>query len=99
MQPQLFDVESQAAQRFREFDEKNPRVYEELVELTKEAYQHGRRKIGIKMMIEVIRWNRFIQTTGDTFKVNNNFAPRYARKIMAQYPEYDGIFELRGMKE
>lgn len=94
----LFDLETAAEQKFKEFDRKNPKVYQELVSLTQQAYDAGRRKIGINMLIEVVRWNRFITTTDIDFKINNNYAPRYARKIMEEYPEFGDIFNLRTLR-
>jgi hypothetical protein len=38
-----------------------------------------------------------ISTTGD-FKLNNNYRAHYARLIMHQEPDLDGIFELRRSK-
>lgn len=97
-QASLFDRESAADQKFREFDEKNPHVYTQLVKLTKDLRARGHRKIGMQMLFEVIRWRSMLRTEGDPFKMNNNYAGRYARKVMAEYPELDGIFETRTLR-
>ena len=42
-----------------------------------------------------------VETTGDEptdFKVNNNFASRYARIIMDNEPDLHGLFELRKIR-
>lgn len=83
---------------FEEFHHKNPDVYNELVRLARQALARGRKKIGIKMIWEVVRWNRFISTTAADFKLNNNFHSRYARRIMAQEADLQGVFELRELK-
>lgn len=98
-QPTLFEIDTEAEKKFKAFDEKNPRVYDELVRLTLQAHEKGRTKIGIKMLIEVVRWNRFIRTTDGDFKINNNYAPRYARKIMSTYPELGDIFNTRDLRK
>jgi hypothetical protein len=52
------------------------------------------------MLFEVMRWNWFMTTTDpdSDFKLNNNYRSRYARKLMDEYPELDGIFEVRELK-
>ena len=85
-------------EKFLDFHKKNPAVFRELVKLTRTAYDAGKKKIGIKMLIEVVRWERFIQTTDTDFKINNNYAPYYARAIMKTYPEFDGIFDVRELR-
>jgi hypothetical protein len=84
--------------KFDKFHKDNPRVFEELVKLTEQAYSAGRTKIGMRMLFEVVRWNRFIKTTDHDFKLNNNNAPYYARLIMETYPKYDGLFEVRELR-
>lgn len=87
--------------RFLEFHSHNPHVYEELVRLVREAKDHGHRRVGIKMVWEVVRWNLTIRTNvadEEDFKLNNNYHSRYARLIMVQEPDLHGVFELRQLK-
>lgn len=92
----MFDAGLDA--KFADFHAKNPKVYTELVELAMQAHRKGRRKIGIGMLFEVLRWNRFITTTDPDFKLNNNYRSRYARMIMHDYPELNGLFDLRELR-
>lgn len=94
----LFMQETEADRRFREFDERNPAVFKELVRLTYELKNAGHSKIGIQMLFEVIRWKSMLATDGDEFKMNNNYAGRYARKIMSKHPDLDQMFETRGLR-
>lgn len=94
-----FSEVSEAEQKFRQFHAANPRVYETLVRLSREALARGRRKIGIKMLIEVVRWEIWLTTSDEDFKINNNYAPRYARLMMEKEPDLAGVFNLRGMHE
>ena len=82
-------------ERFQKFDGDNPHIYAELVALTRQAYERGRKKIGMKMLFEILRWNRLINTTGKDFKLSNDFTSRYSRKIMSEYPELDGMFDIK----
>lgn len=97
MQTEMFK-ETAADLKFIEFNEKNPQVYLKLVELTIGLRQQGRKRIGMQMLFEVIRWQTMMTTTDADYKINNNYRSRYSRKIMAEYPEFDGMFEIREMK-
>lgn len=85
--------------RFAEFHKRNPRVYELLVKLARDAKQAGRIRIGIKMLWEVVRWNLSRDLPYDEdFKLPNDFHSRYARLIMAQEADLVGIFETRELR-
>lgn len=76
----------------------NPHVYSGLVKLARQARRAGRKKIGIGMLFERMRWEIFINTTGDDYKLNNNYRSRYARLIMDTESDLQGMFEVRGLK-
>jgi hypothetical protein len=84
--------------KFWKFHEDNPHVFDELVRLSDQARARHRKKIGMKMLFEVIRWNSVIRTKGDIFKLNNSYAPRYVRLIEERRPDLIGLFEKRSMK-
>lgn len=85
--------------RFREFHQHNPKVYQQLVQLAREAKQSGRHRIGIKMLWEVARWNLSRDLRYDeTFKLPNDYHSRYARLMMDQEPDLRGIFETRQLR-
>lgn len=85
--------------RFREFHANNPEVYKELVDLARIAISKGKKKIGIRMLWEVMRWNRFLVTTDESqYKLNDHYYSRYARLIMDQEPDLASIFEVRELK-
>lgn len=93
-----FDVETELDSRFQTFHQENPQVYRELATLAKQALERGRSNIGIKMLIEVIRWNRYLTTTGDEYKINNSYTSRYARLLVQDYPEMRDLFETRELR-
>jgi len=80
--------------RFLSFHEANPDVYREIVQLARQAKRSGRERWGIKGAFEVLRWSR-LQTTGEQFRLNNNFTCEYARLVMDQEPDLTGFFEVR----
>lgn len=92
-------AEESIDRRFREFHAHNPKVYEQLVQLAREAKQTGRNRIGIKMLWEVARWNLSRDLRYDeTFKLPNDYHSRYARLIMEQEQDLKGIFETRQLR-
>ena len=93
MQTSMFT--STIQEQFEKFHYANPHIYIRLVSMANQAKRAGRRKIGMQMLFEVMRWNSIVQTEGDEFKLNNNYCAHYARKIMAENPHLDGIFEVR----
>jgi hypothetical protein len=39
-----------------------------------------------------------IVTTGDDYKISNDYIALYARLFMHHYPQYDGFFRTKPMK-
>lgn len=84
--------------RFWDFHKSNPNIYSELVKLSQQVKDSGRKRISINMMFEVIRWNSYIKTTTKDFKLNNSYRSRYARIIVENNPQFVGMFEVRRIK-
>lgn len=83
---------------FEKFDRENPAVYETLVGLARRWKDRGDRKCGVGLLFEVMRWEVYMTTRGDDFKLNNNWRSRYVRKLIADHPEFENFFELRELK-
>ena len=88
----LQDIDSKAFK----FDQDNPEVYQVLRSIAFDLHINGVKKTSMKMIYEVARWQFVRQTKNSEFKLNNNFTPWYARKLMIT-EDYlpDGFFELR----
>lgn len=82
---------------FNEFHAEHPEVYRQLVRLAREWRSHGHAKLGIATLFEKLRWEWHVSGLEDKdgFKLNNNYRALYARKIMADNPDLDGLFEIR----
>lgn len=99
----LFEDEPSVAEpktieeRFAQFHKEHPEVYEALVRLAYEWVSVGRTKLGIKTLYERLRWEWHVKGLRDSegYKLNNDFTALYARKIMAENIELDGLFETR----
>lgn len=82
-------------ERFDRFHAQNPHVFESLRDLALEMKANGYPHGGISMLYEVARWQLTFRTTDPDFKLNNNYKPLYARKLMAEVPGLEGFFLLR----
>jgi hypothetical protein len=82
-------------QRFRAFHAANPQVYRELRGMALGIRRRGTTRYGIAGLFEVLRYRYSIQTSGDSFKLNNDFRALYARMLMDSEPELAGFFETR----
>lgn len=85
--------------RFRKYHETNPNIYILFNRFARELIAKGHKRGSAKQIIERIRWFTMTETKGDTFKINNNYAPDYARLWMRLNPEYQGFFNLRDRKK
>lgn len=84
------------AEQFEQFHADNPRVYTVLVQLAREWVRSTRHhKLGIATLFERARWEIAIATNDPEFKLNNNYRAFYARLIMRNETDLDGMFELR----
>lgn len=83
-------------EKFELFHRENPHVYRTLVRLAREwVNQTGQRKIGIKSLYEVARWQLAIESSDPDYRLNNSYTAYFARLIMLQEPDLDGVFDLR----
>lgn len=84
--------------RFEAFHRDNPHVYELFKKYTLEAIASGRETYSTISIFERIRWYTDIETQGDPFKINQNFATYYGRQFMRDHPEHDGFFRTRKLR-
>lgn len=78
----------------------HPEVEALTVRFSRELLAAGRRKYGMKAIAERIRWHYAIQQdTVEEWKLCNNYTSRLARYIMNKYPDLDGFYDLRPLRE
>ena len=80
---------------FNEWHADNPHVYAFYKYFTFQAIKSGRPHYSSDAICHRIRWHTEIETTGEDWKMNNNYAAFYARKFMADYPQHKGFFRTR----
>ena len=83
------------ADRFNDFDNNNPHVWQLFKQFARDAYQAGHARFSAQSIIERIRWKTSVETRGGEFKINNDFAAFYARKFHHEFPHLDGFFRTR----
>ena len=78
------------------FDAQHPIVWQLFRQFTFDRINRGFKNYSGNSIVERIRWQTDQAETGDNqFKINNNYAPYYARKFMQHYPEHEGFFRTR----
>ena len=101
-QPDLFTpphVPTDLELAFSKFHRENPQVWKIFREYALIAIARGHKHYGAKTIFEAIRFHTDMQIKGDIFKLNNNLPPYYSRLFMQTYPEHQGFFETRKVKE
>ena len=83
---------------FKTYDAENPKIWEAFKSCAFTAkYEKGLKHFSANGIFEIIRWHMDVEQRGK-FKVNNNFRPDYARKMMREFPDFSGFFRLRKLK-
>lgn len=93
--------------KFEAFHAANPHVYSLFKRFAYEAFKAGATKISSKLIIERIRWETTISTTGagwhvaagKKFLIDNRFTPWYARKFCTDFPHLAARLELRCIRK
>ena len=79
------------------FHKANPEVARLFMHFTKQMISRGFKNYSSMSIIQRIRWetDQADVEGQSSFKINNNYAPWYARRFMEAFPEYEGFFRTR----
>lgn len=80
---------------FLKYHKENPRVWQAFETYALQALKQNKR-VGSMMIINRVRWEAEFERNGE-FKVNNNYAPYYARVFNTKHNKE--FFDLREVKE
>lgn len=84
---------------FKHYDESNPQIWQAFVHFSiKTKRDKGFARYSAKGIFEIIRWHTKVHGN-DEFKINNNYTGDYARKMMKEFPEFEGFFVTRSLKQ
>ena len=85
-------------ERFEEYHARNPLVFKLFEKFAREIWMAGHSRYSAKAIIERVRWEVYVKTKEESFKINNNFTSRYARLLVKKHPEFEGFFEMRELR-
>jgi hypothetical protein len=75
----------------------NPDVWKYFEMFSLQAIAHGRKKISHWLIINRVRWETSIVTTGKDYKISNDYIAFYARLWNAKYPQHNELFTTKKM--
>ena len=84
--------------RWWAWHKKNIRVWNQFQRFAMEAVDNGRTKISHHIVIDRIRWETAIVSTGEDVKISHDYAAFYARLWKVTYPQYADLFRTKRMK-
>ncbi|MBT2409382.1 hypothetical protein J7I94_02195 [Streptomyces sp. ISL-12] len=79
------------AEQFDSFDAGHPWVYRALEQLVIQRLAAGAQRVGMKALFEALRWRHPHGVKG----LNNNYTALYARRLLAEHPEWASAIETR----
>lgn len=83
-------------ERFDSFHAANPHVAD-AIEALAAQWLSRHTKVGVKAVLENLRWRSGIETEGDPWRLNNSYASRYARLMVERHPDWDDRIERRAL--
>jgi len=92
----LAGVPEKTIKAFIEALKDSPEVWREFERLALHTIKLNKR-VGAMAILNKIRWDVEIESLGE-WKVNNNWAPYYARAFELKHEEHRGYFEKRAIK-
>jgi len=82
--------------KWADFHNDNPQIAKLMTQFAKQLLHKGFKNYSMYSLFNRVRWHVEVETRGDdTFKLNNNFAPYYARHLMDTEPSLRGFFKTR----
>jgi len=85
----------QIRDEFEAYIAKNPGVWIMFKRYAADVKESGVQRYSARTIIERIRWHHEIEHRRADWKLNNNFTPYFARKLIREDPSYAKVFELR----
>ncbi|MFB7630486.1 hypothetical protein ACFC0M_05990 [Streptomyces sp. NPDC056149] len=79
------------SEQFATFDAQHPWIYRALEELVHERLAAGAKRVGMKALFEALRWRHPHGVKG----LNNNYTALYARRLLADHPQWARVIEVR----
>lgn len=90
-----YTPEATLAERFAAFHRANPHVADALEHLAEQWLAAGHSRVGMKALVERLRWESGIRTVGGAYRINNSHVSFYARLLVERRPEWADAIEMR----
>lgn len=81
-----------------EWHKKNPHIFKAFEKQALRAVEAGKEKISGYAIVNYLRWEVYLETEGDEFKIRNDWIPFYVRLFQHVHPEHKDLFNTRPMK-
>lgn len=91
------DANPALVEAYQQWARANPSVPDTFLALARQMRAAGKRRYSAWAVVNRIRWDYDIRTTGDEFKIRNDFIAMLARHAIARDPSLEEFFELRQM--
>lgn len=95
-------------QAFTAYHKANPDVYENVKRLAFQAIDKGKQKVSFKLIINVLRWEIYLQTVEPDppkvkgkaihFRINDAYHSRYSRMFATDFPEHEPKIDFRELR-
>lgn len=94
-------VGATTAERWATVKEANPKLVGDFWDMAREAIERGHKRIGVKWLVEIYRWERsgLLKVGDDKFKWNNNWTSHLARDLIKYDPKLADYIEIREKKK
>jgi len=90
--------ESALGRRWFRWHKDNPEFYRLFERFTFEAANRGHKRLSGWLIANRVRWETSVVTTGDDYKISNDFIALFTRLFMVRHPRYEGFFRTKTMK-
>lgn len=82
------------ADYFKVYHAENPDIYEAFKMYAFQLLASGVVRLSAYLIFERMRFESLVSGS-NRWRLNNNYRPYYARLFMQDFPEYEGVFEIR----
>lgn len=85
-------------QEWKSFHLGNRNVLKRIIHEIERGKRAGLKAISVKAIINAIRWDMTVETSGDGYKINDAYTGIYTHVIMCNFPEYKLLLTSRQFK-
>ena len=95
-----YEPEATIQERYEAWLAANEWIVPAIATLLDDWSNHGGRRVGVKSAVEWIRFHyqRTIQPDDQGFRINNSYASRLSRTVVARYPHLASVIETRELR-